>query len=182
MPTWKAIALKAAGFGAGLAIALCAILGGWVWYSSRPIPWNKSAIKATFTSLQYQAQQDAFVMEFRYSVENVTVKDFTLSTNRVVLRRMSDGKGYASDLDAEIVGDVFIPAGQKMNVLIRVPYKYEDLNTSLKEQLDEKKSGTFADQRLAHLDGFGLFDKRNKYEIDFPNGWSQWEGVKNASK
>jgi len=121
-------------------------------------------------------------MEFRYSLENLTDRDYTLSSDRVLLRRMPDGGGYASDLDTELVGEVFIPARQKMSVLIRVPFKYEDFNTSPEEQRDEKKSGAFADRRLNRLDGFGLFDKQNKIQVEFPNGWSQWEPVKNAFK
>jgi hypothetical protein len=182
MPTWKSIVFKAAGFGAGFALALCALVAGWFWHSSRPTPWNKSAVRATFTGLQYQARQDAFIMEFRYSVENLTNKDCIISPDRVVLRRMSGDAGYASDLDAELIGDLFIPAKQKMNIPIRVPYKYEDFNSSFSEQSDDKKTALFADRRLNRLDGFALFDKRNKYEIDFPNGWSQWESVKNAYK
>jgi hypothetical protein len=88
--------------------------------------------------------------------------------------------GYGNPLNAEIVGNVFIPAKHEMIVKIQVSYKYEDLDTSFQDTVDEKKSEVFAFKRLNRIDNFELFDKENKYEIDLPNEWAQWEKVKNA--
>jgi hypothetical protein len=88
--------------------------------------------------------------------------------------------GYGNTLNAEIVGNVFIPAKHEMIVKILVPYKYEDLDTTFQNTVDEKKSEIFAFKRLNRIDTFELFDKENKYEIYLPNQWSQWEKVKNA--
>src|SRR5215472_16532099 len=182
MPTWKSILLKAAGFGAGSVVALSIVVASWLWYTSRPRPWNKDAMKAKFSGLGFQARHEAFVMEFEYSVENTTNKDYTFPSDISVFRRQQHDAGYASYFDAEVVGNVFIPAKHTMNIKIRVPYKYEDLNTTFEKDVDDKRTDLFAFRRLNRLDSFALFDKQNKYEIDLPNGWAEWDKGKDAFK
>jgi hypothetical protein len=51
MVGWKKLVLQAAGFGAGFGALLVVIVGGWLWYESRPHKepaWNNTAIKASF--------------------------------------------------------------------------------------------------------------------------------------
>ena len=121
-------------------------------------------------------------MEFEYSVENTTNKDYTFPSDIAVFRRQQHDAGYASYFEAEVVGNVFIPAKHTMNIKVRVPYKYEDLNTTFEKDVDDKRTDLFAFRRLNRLDSFALFDKQNKYEIDLPNGWAEWDKVKDAFK
>jgi len=55
MPLWKRLALISAASGAGFAVALSTIVGGFAWYASRPKPWNTSALKATFERLDVKS-------------------------------------------------------------------------------------------------------------------------------
>lgn len=180
MPVWKRIFFKALGFGAGVAFAFSLVAAGCYWYTTRARPWDKDALKAKFSAFTYQARQEAFVITIEYALENTTKKDYTLPPDTVVLERMLYDSGYGNTLNAEIVGNVFIPAKHEMIVKIQISYKYEDLNTTFQETVDEKKSEIFAFKRLNRIDDFELFDKENKYEIDLPNQWAQWEKVKNA--
>lgn len=180
MPTWKRIFFKAMGFGVGVVLTLGLVAAGWYLYATRPRPWDKNALKAKFDGFTYQAKQEAFVITFEYVLQNTTNKDYTLPPDTTVFERMVYDSGYGNTLNAEIVGNVFIPAKHEMIVKIQVPYKYEDLDTAFQDTVDEKKSEIFAFKRLNRIDNFELFDKENKYEIDLPNQWAQWEKVKNA--
>lgn len=180
MPTWKRIFLKAVGFGVGVTLTLSLAAIGWYWYATRQRPWNKNALKAKFDGFEYQAKQEEFVITFEYTLENMTNKDYTLPPDTTVFEHMMINSGYGNTLNAEIVGNVFIPAKHKMVIKIRVPYKYEDVNTTFQDTADDKKSEMFAFKRLNRIDDFELFDKENKYEIDLPNEWAQWDKVKNA--
>lgn len=157
-------------------------MASWIWYTSRPRPWNKNALKAKFSGFTYQAKQEAFVIDFEYVLENTTNKDYTFPPDTTVVERMVYDTGFGSTLNAEIVGNVFIPANHEMLIKIRVPYKYEELGTTFQETVDDKKSEAFAFKRLNRLDSFELFDKQNRYEIDLPNKWAEWDKVKNAFK
>jgi hypothetical protein len=119
-------------------------------------------------------------MTFEYVLENTTNKDYTLPPDTAIFERMVYDSGYGNTVNAEIIGNVFIPAKHKMIVKIQVSYKYDDLGTTFQDTADEKKSELFAFKRLNRIDNFELFDKENKYEIDLPNEWAQWEKVKNA--
>lgn len=180
MPTWKQIFFKAAGLGVGAVLALGLVAAGWHWYATRPRPWDKNALKAKFDGFTYQAKQEAFVITFEYVLENNTNMDYALPPDTAVFERMVFDSGYGTTLNAEIVGNVFIPAKHQMIVKIQVSYKYEDLDTTFEDTVNEKKSETFAFKRLNRIDNFELFDKENKYEIDLPNQWAQWEKVKKA--
>ena len=171
---------KAMGFGVGVVLTLGLVAAGWYWYATRPRPWDKYALKAKFDSFAYQAKHEAFVITFAYVLENTTNKDYTLQPDTTVFERMVVDSGYSNTLNAEIVGNVFIPAKHEMIVKIQVPYKYEDFATTFQDTVEEKKSEIFAFKRLNRIDNFELFDKENKYEIDLPNQWAQWEKVKNA--
>jgi len=51
MKSWKKFLLIGAGFGAGFAVLAGILVGGVIWYDSRPQkpkPWNATAILATF--------------------------------------------------------------------------------------------------------------------------------------
>jgi hypothetical protein len=180
MPTWKQIFFKAMGFGVGAVLTLGLVAAGWHWYATHPRPWDKNALKAKFNGFSYQAKQDAFVMTFEYVVENTTNKDYTLPPDTAIFERMVYDSGYGNTVNAEIIENVFIPAKHKMIVKIQASYKYDDLGTTFQDTVDDKKSEIFAFKRLNRIDNFELFDKENKYEIDLPNEWAQWEKVKNA--
>ncbi len=81
MSTWKNILLKAAGFGAGFALALCLLVGVWNWYSSRPKPpkpWNAARLSIT-QDLSWLTDKDKNI-ELRYVLENKSDEDFFIQS------------------------------------------------------------------------------------------------------
>jgi len=174
--TWKRLLLRGIGAGAGFAITLSAIVGIWLWYSNRPkpeMPWNTSAIKATSTRLLYSIEQDKLVGDFRYSLENTTKRDYRLPANADLMVRLAQDMSYRNASNMSFERDLYIPAGQKVNISITLPVMYSDFNFSREKANDEKQLSVFVDRRLAEIDGFALFDPTNRYKVDFPNGWPE---------
>jgi hypothetical protein len=181
VPTWKVILLRAAGFGAAFALVLCLIGGGLYWYSTRPRPWNKDAMKATFSGFSYQAKTDMFVLTLEYSIDNTTNRDYTLPADTTIFEKMSYDKSYGQTVNAQIVGERFIPAKHEINIKVEVTYQYNDLGTTFQEVVTpEKRTEEFALKRLNRIDGLELFDRDNRYQIDLPATWTSWDPVKNA--
>jgi hypothetical protein len=167
--------LRSAGWGAGFALTLSVVVGIFVWYSGRPKtekPWNSDAIKATWTDLGVGVQEDKCDFKFRYSLENRTDRDYTVPSTAKVMMRLARDMSYKDAPD--MTWDAgFIPAHQKLNIEIRVPFSYSDYNFSKAEADDVAILSRFADRRLSQLDGFALFDSANRFRIDFPNGWPE---------
>ena len=50
------------------------------------------------------------------------------------------------------------------------------------EKNDAAKVAKSFDHRLRELTGFVAFDQPHHYQIDMPEGWRNWEDVKNAKE
>lgn len=86
MANWKRFLLIGAGFGAGVATISALILGGWMWYRSRPAkpkPWDTRAIVATFDypateTGQFTDDPKAESIVVYYTLENETDTDYRM--------------------------------------------------------------------------------------------------------
>jgi hypothetical protein len=78
---WKRLILAAAGFGAGFAAFVAAIGAGVYWYANRPKPWNKSALTATFATLEFDTRPQAtsYKVDLLYDVQNTTQQQLRFS-------------------------------------------------------------------------------------------------------
>ncbi len=153
---------------------LCAVVGLWIWQSSRPKaqePWNNKAIKATFTDLSMVTDADKFYFDFRYSLENTTEKDYTVPADAKLMLRVAKDMSFRDIPEMTWEQGSFIPSRQKVNIKVRLPFPLSDFNISQKKLDDLKEMTQFADRRLAEMDGFALFDSADRYRVDFPNGW-----------
>lgn len=174
--SWKIAVLKFAAFGAGFVITLCIIAGGVMWYSHRPRPekpWNQTAIKAAPTGTTFSIQSDRAVGDFRYSLQNTTDKDYRIPVDAKIMVRLPEDMSYKDAANMNWDHDLYIPAGQKVNIGISLPIMYSDFNFTKAMADDEKQLGPFMDRRLSEIDGFALFDPTNRYKVDFPNGWPE---------
>lgn len=187
MPLWKKILLRNIGFGAGVALVLCAAVGGAVWYQGRPKPpkpWSKQAITAEY---DYVTTDDDNKIFFYYTVQNNTESDYRLDSDaqvelsaRLQQEKALDSSGKIVTLDYPI----FIPPKGRVRLKVKIPYNYPDHDkSSTSDELHEhnRKVAAFLAKEATNLDGFVLFDTANKYEIDFPSGWEQ-EKESKASK
>ena len=77
---WKKLLLTGIGWGLGTAVGLALIVGGFLWYESRPKPpvppkpWNSSAIKADYDFVTSEGDKNTIV--FYYNLENTTDFDY----------------------------------------------------------------------------------------------------------
>jgi hypothetical protein len=230
MSSWKRVVLVSASAGAGFALVLSLIVGGYRWYESRPKPWNTSDIKATFDHIGTESEDNTVV--FFYILENTTDSDYELidSSSVVFMARLQRDESLSHNPNfTKVDYPIFIPAKNRLRVLIHIPYSYElagflsfmrdpeflQLSVEAKrivlrridqdftalpnveqerlldcvqarrqnpEQLKgcatpeqweahRKKLAVYVNKEMPNLAGFVLFDKRNRYQIDFPKGW-----------
>jgi hypothetical protein len=171
------IFLKASGFGAGVLIALVVAISTWFYISSlpeKPKPWDRESIKATNSGINVNIG-DKVVITFRYLVENKTKKDYYFPDDTkgtyVVLPK---GKGLSQQDEITWDSDAYLPSGPKMSVSFYLTYDYDE-SYQKKDQDNTDKLIKFMNSHLKEVDGFVVFDKKNRYEIVFPilfpKGW-----------
>src|SRR6266853_1781646 len=179
--TWKRLILMSASFGAGFAIVVSLIFGGVVLYQSRPRSWNTNALKAHFQTMELstQPQQDSFILDFIYDIENKTNRDYEIvPLNLTVLANLTEGQslskefGHYQTSDAVVSGPPFIPAQGKARISIRVTYAYPSEFTA-NDKNDLSKVTKSVDRRLQELSSLAIFDKTHYYRIDLPEGWKK---------
>jgi hypothetical protein len=181
VPTWKRILLRSAGFGAGFAVIVCAVIGGAIWYSERPKPpkpWNKQAITAEYDYVFPEGEQNNLV--FRYVLQNNTDSDYRVKSNTGIdiTGKLKQQNGFSNfDRFESVEYPVFVPAKSRVRVSINMPYSYptkEKANATGTETKEFRAAvEKFVTKEMPNLGGFVLFDTLNRYEIDFPNGWEQ---------
>jgi hypothetical protein len=181
MPSWKRIVIISVSAGAGFALMLALIAGAALWYSSRPPrPWNASAIKATYDHIDTEGDKRMIV--FYYILENVTATDYKVEngSNTVVAARLKRQNSLSVVRDegwGKIDYPLFVPAKQRVLVAIHLAYPFygkEEPNTdaSFEDRRDYRIAvAGYVSKKMTNLDGFVLFDKANRYQINFPKGW-----------
>jgi hypothetical protein len=133
----------------GLVLACAIIIGGVIWYSSRPRPWNADAVRAYFSTPLYNVDDNWNVkdIDLEYIVYNSTSTDFTLSPDDTLLLIDKDALRASYSGNYKLSRDCFVPARTKVKWAISAP---ADFNTSFE------------------IDGFALFESESRYKIIFP--------------
>jgi hypothetical protein len=185
MATWKRLVLNSAGFGAGFAISVAVIVGSFYWYSTRPKPWNKNALKATFATMEFDTrpQETSYKVYFLYDVQNTTERNYDFNpSNFTLLAVLVGGNVLSKEFgnyqaeDPKLDGPAFIPSHGKVRIRVVVAYEYPS-EWTLEEKNDGKKVVKSVDVRLRELTGFVAYDQTSHYEIDLPEGWRNWDDV-----
>jgi hypothetical protein len=181
---WKRIFLRCAGFGAGFALILAAIVAVALWYESRPKPpkpWDTGTIKAEYDG---NTDEHADDIGFRYFLKNNGLEDYRVSDATLVQLSIRIEKGELTPFNrlVSIETPIFVPAGQKTLVFIKMK-----TGTRFEHSLPDHPSDADVEQyRKAILDylngtqitGFALFDEVHRIEIDFPSGWRKPQSQK----
>jgi hypothetical protein len=165
VPRWKALFIRAAGFGVGFAVIILTVGGAALWYINRPAPmrpWDRQAITAKFADL-YGTSGNPMTMTFRYTVENHTDRDYQLPPSASLYKVLANGKGLEQDPTLRWDGATMIPAGQIVNIGIHIEYEYPGGSTEIDEHLTE-----FTDRRLGEIEGFAALDQLSRYDMRFP--------------
>jgi hypothetical protein len=184
MPEWKRSLLIGVGWGLGTAVGLAVIVGGFLWYQSRPKPptppkpWNTTAIKAEYDYIDTEGEKNTVV--FYYTLENTTAFDYRLENGDKVLMSATLAKQrHLSPFSEQEKIDypVFVPAKKRVRFSIHVDYAYpvkEKSNPNVVERREfRSKLEKYATDEFGNLDGFDLLDESSRYEIVFPAGWKQ---------
>lgn len=181
MTDWKKIFIRAAGFGAGLALTLLIGIAIWSYISSlpkKPKPWDNLAIKATFSEHTVN-MGDHINASFRYQVENTTPFDYCLpNDSEVAFIRLPSTKGLAKDHGIAWDKGTCVPTGQKVAVSLRLTYDYNEYSFPKSDRDNLEKLSKFMNRRLSEIDGFVILDNQHRYQINFPKGWDD----KNSDK
>jgi hypothetical protein len=174
--SWKRLFIKAAGFGAGVALMLTVLAGVFSWYVTRPKPpksWDTKAITATFDKLDI-SNKDGFIgVEFHYSLQNNTDEDYTITGKELIRERKVD-TGTVEPAEQY---------GKTVNVVLFAKHKatYDVLafytvgKDAPKETETTEGLNKFLYEKFHNTDGFTLFDQDKRYEIVLPNGWKDWK-------
>jgi hypothetical protein len=182
-PVYGTGRVNAAAAGAGAVLAAALIIGGLLWYSSRPAPpkpWNSKAIIATFDYLDTEA--DTRTLDLYYTLENATDFDYRMpKKDQLEINGRLKGENSLTALAGAFSIDQnanFIPARHRRRFTIHMagpvginpgpaPHTREE------HQKQWKQLAGFISEKMPNLDGFVIFDPTRRYEIDFPNGWDR---------
>ncbi len=180
MPTWKKLLLRSAGFGAGFALMLVAVVVVWGWYSARPKrtkPWNRTAILAEYSRINAAGEDKHF--EFVYFLENTTNEDFNVATENQlsVYLKVKPNALLACQECVKIRLPIFIPAKRKCEITVDLLH-YNLASNVPTGTAEERKQARelvvkYLKTELSTLDGFTLFDGEHRYEIELRAGWNQ---------
>jgi hypothetical protein len=178
---YKKSLIKAAGFGAGFALMLASIAGGLLWYRSRPNPsnpWNESAIRATFDSVETEGEANTLV--FHYIVENTTGSDYQIrdSSNVLIMAKLlrQDSLSAAGTEDLfRLDIPVFIPAKKRVFLGLHLGHYSGPSSPSDDASAEERKKhqaavSEYVRNNLTNLGGFAILDEANHYRINLPIG------------
>ena len=77
----------------------------------------------------------------------------------------------------QIDGPPFIPPHGKVSIEITVSYEYPNGFTTA-DKGDMTKVSLSVDRRLKEFAGVVLFDQNQRYRIDLPNDWKNWNEMK----
>jgi hypothetical protein len=183
MATIKRLIIISVSFGIGFAVTVALIIAGFMWYQSRPKlpkPWNPNAMIATYDYIDVEGQDNNFV--FYYTLENRTDIDYKISESSdvIVMGKLEKQKSLTGDSKGEDLKPdhpILIPAKERIRFGIHLgyPYKKKMKEGSTKEEKKQYREELrkYVSEELPNLDGFVLFDERNRYQIDFPGGWKK---------
>jgi hypothetical protein len=138
MDTWKKIALRAAGFGVGFAVAGSILLGVIVWWSGRPVkpkPMDSHAIIGSFSGMSMGVQGDALHLTVIYGLHNTTEKDYSLPSLGELMIVNPENKGLDALEGVTWDSRTVIPTGQTVNLKFDIPYPLGKLCTSPEHSL-----------------------------------------------
>jgi hypothetical protein len=116
--TWKRLAVISLSAGAGFALMLSLIVGGIVWYTSRPKPlkpWDTNAIIAK-EAPSFSVSDDGSKIEFQYTLENTTSSDYRINSDSAIKVLLRTKTGTLSpDLSKWALALAVFPSVMLMN-------------------------------------------------------------------
>jgi hypothetical protein len=188
---WKNLAIRSFFGGAGIGVALVILAGTFIWYHNRPErpkPWNTSALKAQWDTMEFTTgaakDVEGYPVDFYYNVKNNTDRNYPLTgPTLTVMAVLTDGNALSKEFghyqlgSATVDGLAFIPPNGTARIAVHISYRYPD-EFSQADKKNVDKIVASLNRRLKELNGFVVFDEENHYRVDLPEGWKNDPGVK----
>jgi hypothetical protein len=141
--TIKRLVIVAIAFGMGFGLVCSFSVLLISYFRSRPKPWNKAAITATFDQLGTEGADQNLV--FFYVAENTTPFDYKVTDQSGVFlsSRLSTQKALGLEKDYETLQlPILIPAKQRVRLQIDVPFRFRDAcEESIRNPQPERRTG-----------------------------------------
>jgi hypothetical protein len=168
---WTRFLLLRVAAGAGFAVVLSVIIGVVMLFkshSSSPTPWNTQAISATFDSVATEGADHTLV--FYYILENRTSHDYQLPDpfDVTVMAKLKEGSLSLDNGAYKGDQDLFLPANERARFGIHSALRVSDPGGA--PPADGALDGS-VNTLAPSLNGFVVFDQKNRYEIVMPKGW-----------
>ncbi len=180
---WKKFAIRSFFGGVGIAVTIAIIVGLLTWYNTeRPKPWNTSAIKAEWDTMEFMTGvSGGYPVDFYYNLRNNTDKNYPINGSTLtVMAVLKSGNALSKEFghyqigEATVDGPKFIPPKGTARIGVHVSYYYPSEFTEADKNDSGKVLASF-NHRLEELNGFVLFDEQNHYRINLPKGWKDKE-------
>jgi hypothetical protein len=173
----RRVVLRAAGVAFGIAAAAVIFGAGFLWWESRPKPWDTAAITAAFDYVGTEGETQTLV--FFYTLENHTDHDYRVDGGAAVTvaARLKEQGSLSPDTKGEVLTaefPLFVPAHEKILYRLHVgsPYKVEKPLPPDKDQKARRAAlAAYVAEEFRNLDGFVLLDSAQRRKVLFPRGW-----------
>ena len=170
---WRRPILTGIGWGLGTALGLAILFGGFLWYQSRPKPWNTSAIVST-AAPSFNSSADYKYFQLSYDMENRTATDYQITSDGGLKMMMRNTEGVLSppflDGSERLTLPIFIPAKQKgyLRVSVALNGEIPERGSSETDEQYHERLRAFCGDKFARIGTLVVFDEVNRYQIELP--------------
>jgi len=158
-----------------LAVALAAVIFLYIYPAGRASePWNSSAITASYVGAQLrELDSSKAALYLAYEVQNHADSDYQLADGpgALVMSRLRPDGSLSSQQQVRLSYPTFLPARQRARVALEIPSPFgwpADGDPAFQDKLKD-----FVDQKLMDVEAFVLFDRADRFEIEFPSAWQE---------
>jgi hypothetical protein len=151
--------------------------------SAKPAnPWNSQAVQSTYAGVRVrEIDPSNAAVVFLYDLDNKTDTDYQLAKGPgvVVMSRLKFSGSFSSERPVALSAPAFVPANNRTRIALEITEPF-----SWPTQMDASSQNRFRHlvaREVAGLDGFAVFDKTHRYQIDLPNSWPNLEEVPASS-
>lgn len=131
--------------------------------------WDSQAIHSSLAGVEVQEVDPAHAaVVFLYDVDNRSNSDYRLANGGsfVIMNRLKSDGSLASNGQASLQSDEFVPAGNRARVALQIVHPF-NWPTQQNAAAERSLRGLVASQ-VAGLQDFVLFDQTARYEIELP--------------
>lgn len=136
--------------------------------------WNGGAITATYLGAQLrEIDPSNAALSLSYELQNNTDSDHRLedAPEFVVMSRSKADGSLSSQEEVRLGHSTFLPARQRAQVTLELRRQFNWPAVGDPGLRDKLKS--FVNDGLASADEFVLFDRNDRFQVEFPRGWQE---------